>query len=676
MANWLSKRFSFNSIHIITTSNHPVPTAPTAPTLTTLFDAAAQRIATLLEEDTENLNPILETVNPAVARAAWSWSNILYPALCSIWRRVFRDNVMDIKTKDEVVGHALDVDSWIIKNEDWLRQRLQDPKKDWKVGLVTLENCDDIFSLSKSFPSFRRITRISVDGWKCLDAKRSETIFIQPNTNSFKSKFDEVTFGQLEGLDWSNIFVAGGIVVVQANKKIEHLFTIFRKNLPEHAPILVVRNSGTISFISKFPQRRFQIILKMVKNPAEVLLNFDLDICTIGYDGECLYMLPRAARALETGYSVFTMDLVQGHYLGTRRASQEERVFKYAYKGYGIRILPSYLEALKVYEQTHTKREEDPFFSPRVPNFDHIMAEAKSFFDGFLRTYIAWQGPLDPKASSTYKPAFAHATMDTADQFSTEPLRRSCLTGFELFYRHVCLWDAEQNGKVEIKKNSWASTTTAMEYPIANYLRNICRYEWDESFKIEDFKREISAYNSKYSSEVLRVFDKYPVADRVKNGIITRKIITGSTLKQVMQENLSIPIWIPGDFLTFARGMIKKVSNDIPGVPFNECFETKFTLRGNNRSEDHVLVNFNLSPVTMFQQIDRRLDEDRTVLLTRQLSRRSLRRKSENEYKDFAEWVRRHPGFLTGYPYGGLGYRFWPQVLGEENSDANSEFDF
>jgi hypothetical protein len=352
--------------------NNVETTIHTTPTLTSLFDTEVKRIATLLEEDLRNLDTILETINPTTARAAWSWPRIPYPALCAMWRKVFSDNVKDIKTKDEVVNYTPDVDDWILQNEDWLRQRLYDPKLDWKVGLVTLDNCDDVFFSSKSFPSFRRLARNSVDGWKCLDAKRSASISIQPNTKSFRQKFEEMTLGQLKGLDWSNIFVAGGIVVgsllctedsssestkeqwkssdidiyiygldpVQAYQKIEHLFSIFENNLPEGQPILVVRNSKTISFISNFPRRRFQIILKIVKNPTEVLLNFDLDICAMGFDGENMFMLPRAARALESeytyyfvtleltyvaGYSVFTMDMIQGHYLGTRRATQEQR---------------------------------------------------------------------------------------------------------------------------------------------------------------------------------------------------------------------------------------------------------------------------------------------------------------------------------------------------------------
>jgi len=63
----------------------------------------------------------------------------------------------------------------------------------------------------------------------------------------------------------------------------------------------------------------------MAKSEAEVLLNFDLDPCAMCWNGKEVRMLPRCARALETGYTAFTMDLVYGHHLGDRRATQEIR---------------------------------------------------------------------------------------------------------------------------------------------------------------------------------------------------------------------------------------------------------------------------------------------------------------------------------------------------------------
>ena len=48
-----------------------------------------------------------------------------------------------------------------------------------------------------------------------------------------------------------------------------------------------------------------------------------------------------------------------------------------------------------------------------------------------------------------------------------------------------------------------------------------------------------------------------------------------------------------------------------------------------------------------------RLEEERTDLLKRQLSHRSFRKRSEDEYKSFAMWVRRDPGPISGENFGG-----------------------
>lgn len=159
---------------------------------------------------------------------------------------------------------------------------------------------------------------------------RAQKIQIQPSTTAFKRTFDRLSDGLLKNLDWSNICVAGGIVLgtllavdaapsiveqwaasdidvyvyglgpAAANAKLEHLFSIFRVNLPAGTPTLVVRNSKTVTFYSRYPLRRIQVVLKLVKSPKAVLLNFDLDVCAMGWDGTELWMLPRAARALES----------------------------------------------------------------------------------------------------------------------------------------------------------------------------------------------------------------------------------------------------------------------------------------------------------------------------------------------------------------------------------------
>lgn len=199
--------------------------------------------------------------------------------------------------------------------------------------MVTLQDAQFVFPKSLLTERARIIFRLeSLPGYEFLCDDREPYLRIQPSTEAFKRKFELISDGLLKHLNWCNIIVAGGIVLaalvavdnqyrppgewswtqsdidiylhglspIDANNKIRHIFDVFRSNLPSRMRILVIRNSKTITFYGDYPLRRVQIILKLSKNPREVLLNFDLDICAMGWDGSNLFMLPRAARALES----------------------------------------------------------------------------------------------------------------------------------------------------------------------------------------------------------------------------------------------------------------------------------------------------------------------------------------------------------------------------------------
>jgi hypothetical protein len=218
----------------------------------------------------------------------------------------------------------------ILSHEKYLgdKERLGD---DWHFGLITLADSDAVFPSSIKTNTSREILRPeNLPGYDVLSSMRAQKIQIQPSTTAFKRTFDRLSDGLLKNLDWSNICVAGGIVLgtllavdaapsiveqwaasdidvyvyglgpAAANAKLEHLFSTFRANLPAGTPTLVVRNSKTVTFYSRYPLRRVQVVLKLVKSPKAVLLNFDLDVCAMGWDGTELWMLPRAARALES----------------------------------------------------------------------------------------------------------------------------------------------------------------------------------------------------------------------------------------------------------------------------------------------------------------------------------------------------------------------------------------
>jgi len=134
------------------------------------------------------------------------------------------------------------------------------------------------------------------------------------------------------------------------------------------------------------------------------------------------------------------------------------RVFKYANKGYGIRILPSYLEALAKInpdelpkeKYTGTWKDEAQLHGKKQFSLEARIANAQEYFERIFEVYMRWSNngrDLQPsyirgvwngtllRPTGQGLPVFTHALLDTRDQLSSQPQPRSCLTGFELLYR-------------------------------------------------------------------------------------------------------------------------------------------------------------------------------------------------------------------------------------------------
>lgn len=292
----------------------------------------------------------------------------------------------------ETARAAVDIDEAVLVNERYIRSKVAVTGGD--RDLLRLDQADLLFDASQLEKREARlvITRKTPPkgGLEIFDALRPRELAIQRNTQTFISTFNRITRNIFRGLDWKNVFIAGGMVltallqvdpstdgkrIVQdsdvdvylydlspeaANRKVKEIYQLWSSNLPaDNRQRLVVKNAKTITFLADYPNRRIQIVLKLVPSPISVLLNFDLDPCAIGFDGKDVLMLPRCARALETGYTTFTMDLIWGHHLQDRRATQDLRVMKYADRGFGVRILPSHVRSLE--EVTlHVTQEKYP----------------------------------------------------------------------------------------------------------------------------------------------------------------------------------------------------------------------------------------------------------------------------------------------------------------------------
>lgn len=337
----------------------------------------------ILEElsKSENLDADVKTIANALNRTALQQllrdpraSYMILRAFYALPQSAFGESTL------KTARLAIDIDEAVLRNERYIRSRTAAENADGKY-LIGLDELSRIFGPGASDDG-GPVTFTRKDppkgGFEFLDELRERNMRIQPNDDAFAKNFERITSGALHGLDWENTFVAGGMALTAllhvdpnqddnpdvsdcdiniylyglspeaANLKVKHIYDVWSSNLPlTNEQKQVVKSSKWINLLPDNPNHRVNIILELFPSPTQVLLIFDLDACAIGFDGSRVLMLPRCARAIETGYSVFTMDLVLGHHLGDHHATTEERLFKCATRGFGLRILPSYAKSLE-----------------------------------------------------------------------------------------------------------------------------------------------------------------------------------------------------------------------------------------------------------------------------------------------------------------------------------------
>ncbi|KAJ7058769.1 hypothetical protein C8F01DRAFT_281773 [Mycena amicta] len=607
--------------------------------------------------------------------------------------------------------------------------RHSDPN--WTRGLITLADADAVFPGSTISSDSRIVTRpLDKSGLDLLGEKRSATISLQPSVAAFKTRFDQMTGDILKGLDWNNIFVAGGIILgtlladavasdeewassdldvyihgldaEAATAKITHIFDVYRANLGPDTPVLVVRNSKTITFYSTYSVRRIQIVLKLVKSPKDVLLNFDLDICAMGWDGSELYMLPRCVRAIETGYNVFTMNMIQGHYLSERRASQEVRVSKYAYRGYGIRILPSYIASLKKSQKRFAAiaRGEDLYDELDVKL---IANESRAWTK---KVITATHG------SKTKKISCSHADLRNGDQVTAEVQSRSALSGFGLLMRHVALWEMECRGEVEIKDGHWHETTYGENDESGLAYDDTPGDFWDEDATVDGLKSDIEQFNRgqvrSWIDNSEGQFADVTVDKRDWNTIPAflkplKRIAYADTSADVLlpENDVQMAVLLPFNFALFANGLIEKALTEA-GLPVKDArILTPVSEEAKALPEDPTDASlrffmWRIPSVLLWQQLDRRIDEvfealwafyyihDRLIRacaakkaqlrLVSLLSKRAIVQEVEDEFEAFARWIGRKPMYMEAF-YKGDDNLVDGEGEGEGGNDEDDEGD-
>ncbi|KAG8774693.1 hypothetical protein FRC16_005019 [Serendipita sp. 398] len=189
-----------------------------------------------------------------------------------------------------------------------------------------------------------------------------------------------------------------------------------------------------------------------------------------------------------------------------------------------------------------------------------------------------------------------------------------------------------------------------------------------------------------YTTQLLFVVGKEP---------LVRRIVHGTTVEEVFEQDLQMMVWMPEDFVVFAREMVAQVAKKCDMEPQNNFINEFWRLPNvKKKHSDRVLYEVKIDTMVMWQQVDRRLDEifeliwsfmfsndrmqmeedARFCLLELQISRRALRSKAENEFLDFALWVARDPGPIAGEDYGGMSRGFWGHALYDAEDPYEGEY--
>ncbi|CAM9343981.1 unnamed protein product, partial [Phaeothamnion confervicola] len=230
------------------------------------------------------------------------------------------------------------------------------------LGLVDVLESAGLFLYQEEDPAERAIPKLC--DWSPPRTSGNAVV----SHREFLRQFDAFSEQQLRFVDWNNVVAAGGAVLAAvmptppgplrtyyhthqayrgsdidlfiygvneatATKKVVGIYNAVRRT---NSKVFAVRSLHTITIVSEFPCRKIQIILRLYKTLAEaspgrpVLHGFDVDCCSVGFDGQTVWATNRAARAICNGVNVVD--------LSYRSPSYESRLFKYSKRGFAVAV--------------------------------------------------------------------------------------------------------------------------------------------------------------------------------------------------------------------------------------------------------------------------------------------------------------------------------------------------
>ncbi|KAJ1561804.1 hypothetical protein HK096_003266, partial [Nowakowskiella sp. JEL0078] len=110
--------------------------------------------------------------------------------------------------------------------------------------------------------------------------------------------------------------------------KMDQIFQTVIDNVPFQ--FVAVRTPSAVTIVSQFPYRHIQLVLRLYRSPAEILMGFDVDSCCVGFDGKELWVSKRALMSITSQVNIID--------LSRRSPSYEMRLAKYSERGFEVRV--------------------------------------------------------------------------------------------------------------------------------------------------------------------------------------------------------------------------------------------------------------------------------------------------------------------------------------------------
>lgn len=126
--------------------------------------------------------------------------------------------------------------------------------------------------------------------------------------------------------------------------------------------LLVTRTKYAVTFVAGWPQRHLQLVLRRYSCVADVILNFDVDVCQVAYDGARVYATPAARAALVSGVLLADPSV--------RSATYESRLVKYTHR-YSLALLVPGLQLERTrtcYTSGHFRRDGGQLYRCDAPS--------------------------------------------------------------------------------------------------------------------------------------------------------------------------------------------------------------------------------------------------------------------------------------------------------------------